>query len=87
MAMYCQDNINTAIDVSQTCFKLGWDHRSLVLVDHLELRDSETGELVMEYPQAGGGMGERRDVMQRRRSTSRVSPKLPPQAQETALIN
>jgi hypothetical protein len=38
-----------------------------------------------EHPQAGEG--ERRDVMQRRRSTSRVLPKLPPQAQETALIN
>ena len=57
MAMYRQDNINTAIDVSQTCFKLGWDHLSLVPVDRLELRDSETGELVMEYPQAGGRKG------------------------------
>jgi len=33
---------------------LARDHRSLVMVDHLELRDSETGELVMEYPQPGG---------------------------------
>ncbi len=24
------------------------------MVDHLELRDSKTGELVMEYPQPGG---------------------------------
>ena len=49
MAMYCRDNTNTPIDVSWTCFKLGWDHRYLVLVDHLELRDPETGQLVMEY--------------------------------------
>jgi hypothetical protein len=61
MAMYCQDNIITAIDVSQICFKLGWDHRSLVLVDHLELRDSETGELVMEHilRRAGDGRAAR----------------------------
>lgn len=60
MAMYCQDNSNTPVDTSWSCFKLGWDHRSLVLVDHLELRDSETGELVMEYHQPGGG-GESQD--------------------------
>jgi hypothetical protein len=54
MAMYCPDNTNPPIDVSWTCFKLGWDHRSLVMVDHLVLRDSESGELVMEYPQPGG---------------------------------
>lgn len=54
-AMYCRDNISTPIDVSWTCFELGWDHRHLVLVDNLELRDSETGELVMKYPQPGGG--------------------------------
>jgi hypothetical protein len=57
MAMYCQDNINTAIDVSQTCFKLGWDHRSLILVDHLELRDSETGELCNGVSSGGRGDG------------------------------
>ncbi len=34
--------------------ELVWNHRSLVMVDHLELRDSKTGELVMEYPQPGG---------------------------------
>jgi hypothetical protein len=56
------------------------------MVDHLELRESETGELVMEYPQPGGE-GEPLALMQRRRSTGRVLPKLPPQAQETALIN
>jgi hypothetical protein len=32
---------------------LARDHRSLVMVDHLDLRDSKTGELVMEYPQPG----------------------------------
>jgi hypothetical protein len=48
---------------------LARDHRYLVLVDHLVLRDSETGELVMEYP-SRGGRGEPLDVMQRRRSTS-----------------
>jgi hypothetical protein len=54
MAMYCRDNTNTPIGVSWTCFQLGWEHRYLVKVDHLELRDSKTGELVMEYPQPGG---------------------------------
>jgi hypothetical protein len=54
MGMYGRDNTNSPLDVSWTYFKLGWDHRSLVIVDHLELRDSETGELVMEYPQPGG---------------------------------
>jgi hypothetical protein len=57
MAMYCRDNTNTPVDVSWTCLKFGWDHRYLNLVDHLELRDSETGELIMEYP-AGEGGGE-----------------------------
>jgi hypothetical protein len=51
---------------------LARDHRSLVMVDHLELRDSETGELVMEYP-SRAGRGEPLDVMQRRRS---ISPSL-----------
>lgn len=60
MAMSCQDNTNTPIDVSLTCFKCGWDHRHLALVDHLELRDSETGGLVMEYRQHGG-RGENQD--------------------------
>jgi hypothetical protein len=86
MAMYCQDNTSTSVDVSWICFKLGWNHWHLVLVDHLEQRDSEIGELVMEYP-SRAERGEPLDVMQRRRSTSRASPKLQPQAQETALIN
>jgi hypothetical protein len=45
MAMYCQDNTSTSVDVSWTCFKLGWNHRHLVLVDHLELRELETGTI------------------------------------------
>jgi hypothetical protein len=50
------ESCGTPIDVSWTCFKLGWDHRYFLKVDHLELRDSETGELVMEYrPRAGAG--------------------------------
>ena len=61
MAMYCQDNTNTPVDISWTCFKVGWNHRHLVLVDHLELRGWEIGELVMEYPQPGGG-GESRSM-------------------------
>jgi hypothetical protein len=31
------------------------DHRYLILVDHLELRDSEAGEPVMEYRQESNG--------------------------------
>jgi hypothetical protein len=50
------ESCGTPIDVSWTCFKLGWDHRYLLKVDHLELRDSKTGELVMEYrPGLGNG--------------------------------
>src|SRR5271165_4207659 len=47
------ESCGTPIDVSWTCFKLGWDHRYFLKVDHLELRDSETGELVMEYRPEG----------------------------------
>jgi len=32
VAIYRQDNTNTPVDVSCTCFRLGWEHRSLVLV-------------------------------------------------------
>ena len=48
MAIYCQDNTNTPVDISWTCFKLAWEHRYLVLVDHLELRDSQNGEVAIE---------------------------------------
>jgi hypothetical protein len=39
MAMYCRDNTNIAVDVGWTFFTFGWDHRYLVLVCHLELRE------------------------------------------------
>jgi len=43
------ESCGTPVDVSWTCFKLGWDHRYFLKVDNLELRDSETGEVIMEY--------------------------------------
>jgi hypothetical protein len=43
------ESCGTPIDVSWTCFKLGWAHRYFLKVDNLELWDSETGELTMEY--------------------------------------
>jgi hypothetical protein len=46
VAKSLQESSGTSIDVSWTCFKHGWDHRYLLKVDHLELRDSETGELL-----------------------------------------
>jgi hypothetical protein len=57
VAKALEESSGSSIVLSRTCFKLGWDHRYLVLVDDLELRDSETGELLMEYRQQGKHRG------------------------------